>query len=177
MASDVAEAGATRPAPFDFDAVFHSEYARVARVIARIVRDSARAEDLAVDTFWKLWRTPAAQGENAGGWLYRSAVRIALDELRRRARRIRYEQIVAVLRRRPPTPDDLFSAAEEQGRVRTVLAAIAPRDGELLLLRNEGLSYNELAEVLCVSSASIGTLLRRARTAFQKEYVRRYGDQ
>ncbi len=177
MPSDVAVAGATRPATFDFDAVFRSEYARVARVIARVVRDPARAEDLAVDTFWKLCRTPAAQGAHAGAWLYRSAVRIALDELRRRARRAKYEQIVAVLRRSPPTPDELFSAAEDQGRVRAVLAALAPRDAELLLLRNEGLSYDELAAALFVSPASIGTLLRRARTAFQKEYLKRYGEQ
>jgi RNA polymerase sigma-70 factor (ECF subfamily) len=177
MPGDVAEAGAAVPAAFDFDAVFRSEYARVARVIARVVRDPGRAEDLAVDTFWKLCRTPAAQGENAAAWLYRSAVRIALDELRRRARRAKYEQIVAMLRRSPPTPDELFSSAEDQGRVRTVLAAIPPRDAELLLLRNEGLSYDELATTVGVSSLSIGTLLRRARTAFQKEYLKRYGEQ
>jgi RNA polymerase sigma factor (sigma-70 family) len=177
MPGDVAVAGVTRPARFDFDAVFRSEYPRVARVIARVVRDPARAEDLAVDTFWKLCRTPAAQGDNAGAWLYRSAVRIALDELRRRARRAKYEQVVAVLRRSPPTPDELFSAAEDQGRVRVVLAAIPPRDAELLLLRSEGLSYDELAGALSVSPTSIGTLLRRARAAFQKEYLKRYGQQ
>src|SRR5687768_9908014 len=153
MPGDVAVAGATRPAPFDFDAVFRSEYARVARVIARVVRDPARAEDLAVDTFGKLCRPPAAQGANPGARLDRSAVRIALAELRRRARRAKYEQIVAVLRRSPPTPDALFSAAQDQGRVRTVLAAIPPRDAELLLLRNEGLSYDELAAALFVSPA------------------------
>ena len=39
------------------------------------------------------------------------------------------------------------------------------------------ISYDELAAALFVSPASIGTLLRRARTAFQKEYLKRYGEQ
>lgn len=145
------------------------------RASSRVIRHPARAEDLAVETFWRLWRNPGAHGENAGGWLHRTAVRIALDELRRRSRRARYEQVVALFRRSPRTPDELFSVAEEQGRVRAVLAAIAPRHAELLLLRNDGLSYGELATSRSINPASIGTLLARARTAFQKEYVKRHG--
>ena len=62
----------TRPADFDFESCFHTNYARIARAIARIVGDPGRAEELAVEAFWKLWRTPQAHGENAGGWLYRT---------------------------------------------------------------------------------------------------------
>ena len=177
MPSDVAEAVDTRQPSFDFEAIFQSDYERVVRAIARVIRDPARAEDLAVETFWKLWRTRQAQGERAGGWLHRTAVRIALDELRRRARRARYEQVVGMFLNSPRTPADLFSIAQEQGRVRAVLAAIAPRQAELLLLRNDGLSYEELAAALSLNSASVGTLLSRAKAAFQKEYVKRYGRQ
>ena len=74
-------------APFDFEACFHANYDRIARAIARIVGDPGRAEELAVEAFWKLWRTPQAQGENAGGWLYRTAVRLGLNELRGSTRR------------------------------------------------------------------------------------------
>jgi RNA polymerase sigma-70 factor (ECF subfamily) len=175
--SDVVDAVGTRPAAFDFDAVFQSDYDRIARAIARVIRDPARAEELAVETFWRLWRHPRAHGDGASGWLYRTAIRLALDELRRRARRSRYEQMLAAFRRTPRTPNDLFSAAEEQGRVRGVLAALAPRQAELLLLRSDGLSYEELAATLSITPASIGTLLSRARAAFQKEYVKRHGQQ
>ena len=54
---------------FDFDSVFHSEYRRIVRVIARVVRDPARAEELAAEVLWKLSKTPKAQGENYGGWV------------------------------------------------------------------------------------------------------------
>ena len=50
-------------APFDLDAIFRAQYERIARVIARVVRDPARAEELAVEVFLKLWRNRQAQGE------------------------------------------------------------------------------------------------------------------
>lgn len=170
-------AAATGVRTFDFDAVFRSDYSRIARAVARVIGDPARAEDLAIEAFWRLSRTPRAQSENCGGWLYRTAVRLALDELRRRARRSRYESLLAIFSPAPLTPHDLFSNAETQGRVRAVLAAMPRRQAELLLLRTDGTSYEDLASALSINSASVGTLLSRARAAFRKEYVKRYGEQ
>ena len=65
--------------------------------------------------------------------------------------------------------------AEEQEKVRLILAVIASRQAELLILRSQGLSYEELAAALELNPASIGTLLCRAQDAFRKEYVKRYG--
>ena len=65
---------------FDFDAVFADEYGRVVRVIARVIRDPGRAEELAVDTFWRLWNTSSAHGPAASGWLRRTAAHLAIDE-------------------------------------------------------------------------------------------------
>jgi RNA polymerase sigma-70 factor (ECF subfamily) len=160
---------------FDFEAVFRTDYDRITRAIGRVIHDSARAEDLAVETFWRLWKTPQAQGQSAGAWLHRTAVRLALDELRRRERRARYERVLTFLRS-PRTPDDLFSAAQEQGRVRTVLAAMPRRHAQLLLLRSNDSSYDDLANALAINVASVGTLLSRAKQAFRKEYVKRYGE-
>ncbi len=163
-------------APFDFEATFRAQYERIARVIARVVRDPARAEELAVEVFVKFWRNPKAQGGKAEGWLYRAAVRTGLDELRRRTRRSRYESVIGFVRS-VPTPEDVRSAAEEQEKVRQVLAIVEPRQAELLLLRSHGLSYDELASALDLNPASVGTLLSRAQQAFRKEYVKRYGQE
>jgi RNA polymerase sigma-70 factor (ECF subfamily) len=175
--TEAAAVSPTRLTTFDFEAAFRSDYSRIARAINRIIGDPARAEDLAVEAFWRLWRTPLAQGDNAGGWLYRTAVRLAIDELRRRARRARYEPLLTFFSPSPRTPHDLLSTDEQQGQVRTVLAAMRPNDAELLLLRSEGLPYDELAAVLSLNPASVGTLLSRAKAAFRKEYVKRYGKQ
>lgn len=164
------------PRPFDFEAVFHAHYARVAHVIARVIRDPGRAEELAVDVLWKFWRTPAAQGEQSGGWLYRTAVRTGLNELRSRMRGDRHEQMSDAMPG-APTPEQVHTAAEEQQQVRGVLAALDPRQAEMLLLRAGGLSYAELATALVLNPSSIGTLLARAQQAFRKEFVQRYGEQ
>ena len=174
---EAAEVAAAPLASFDFEAVFRSDYERIARAIARVIGDPARAEDLAVEAFWRLWNTPRAQGEHSGGWLYRTAIRLALDELRRRARRARYEPLLSFFSRSPRTPHELLSTAEEQGRVRLALANIPSHQAELLLLRSDGLPYEELAATLSISPASVGTMLSRARAAFRKEYVKRYGQE
>jgi RNA polymerase sigma factor (sigma-70 family) len=160
--------------PFDFSAVFLGQYQRIVRIISRIVEDPSRSEDLAVEVFWKLWRTPAAQGDSVNGWLYRTAVRMGLDELRRRHRREKYESLFSFFRT-PPTPEQIQSNEEQQKRVRITLSRLKTRDAELLLLRSEGLSYQETAQALGINSASIGTLLRRAQETFRKEYVKHYG--
>ena len=175
-ASEVVGTVGAGEAPFDFEATFRSQYERIARVIRRVVHDPARAEELAVEVFLKLWRSPKVQGEKAEAWLYRSAVRTGLDELRRRTRRARYESLFEFVRA-VRNPEEIRATIEEQEKVRWVLAAIGPRHAELLLLRSQELSYDELASTLDLNPASIGTLLSRAQQAFRKEYIKRYGEQ
>jgi RNA polymerase sigma-70 factor (ECF subfamily) len=161
--------------PFDFESQFRAHYGKIARVIARVTRDPARAEELAVDVLWKFWRTPRAQGDQAGGWLYRTAVRTGLNELRSRLRSNRHERLSDALG--APDPEQVRAAAEEQEHVRIVLGALDPRQAELLLLRGSGLSYAELAAALELNPASVGTLISRAQQAFRKEFIQRYGEQ
>lgn len=165
----------TQDASFDFDEFFRAHYGRIARAIARVIGDHARAEDLAVEAFWKLWRNPEAHGENAGGWVYRTAVRLALNELRGSKRRSRYEQLSAS-GPASATPEEAHAASEEREHVRLVLAAIGERHAELLLLRSSGLPYNEVAAALDLNPASVGTMISRAQQAFRKEYLKQYGE-
>jgi RNA polymerase sigma-70 factor (ECF subfamily) len=166
-------------AEVDLEAIFNAQYERLARVIAGVIRDRARAEELAVEVFLKWSRHPKAHGKRAEGWLYRTAIRMGLNELRSETRRNRYESLFGFfsLTRRTPTPEDVRAANETQQRVRLVLSCIGFRHAELLLLRNEGFSYDELATALDIHPASIGTLLGRAQHAFRKEYTRRYGEE
>jgi RNA polymerase sigma-70 factor (ECF subfamily) len=160
----------------DIETIFRAQYERIARVIARVLRDPARAEELAVEVFLKWSRTPSAQGENAQAWLCRVAVRSALDELRRETRRIQRKHLLRFVGY-SPTPEDVRAAKEDRESVRAVLAAIQSRQAELLVLRSQGLSYDELASALDLNRASIGTFLSRAEQAFRKEYIKRYGQQ
>jgi len=169
MAIDHAEVGPSA----EFETVFFAHYDRIARVIARVVNDPARAEEVAVEVFWKYWRKPNAAPDDPGAWLYRVALRMALDDLRRHARRIRREREQMV--RRASTPEEVHALAEDRNCVRLVLASLSPREAELLLLRADDFSYNEIAHALGLNAASVGTLLSRAQQAFRKEYIKQYG--
>jgi RNA polymerase sigma-70 factor, ECF subfamily len=173
------EEGLGSEAETDLETIFCAEYTRIARVIARVTRDPARAEELAVEVFLTWARTPKAHGEHAGGWLYRTAMRAGLKELRSETRRAWYERLFALVpsgrASGSSTPEDAHIALEEQRQVRTVLSVLSWRQAALLLLRSEGLSYAEVAAAVQVNPASVGTLLVRAQQAFRKEFVRRYG--
>lgn len=172
---EVLDEDATRQhVPSAFEPAFEAYYDRTARLIGRIVRDPGRAEELAVEVFWKLWRRPQAQGEGVGAWLYRTAVRAAIYELRQQARRAGMQHLFR-FGAAPTTPEDLHASSEAQEQVRRVLARMNPRQAELLLLRSQDLSYTELASALNLNPASVGTLLSRAQEAFRKEYVKVYG--
>src|SRR5262249_11923937 len=111
------------------------------------------------------------------GWLYRTAARKALDEWRSQARRGRFERLLGLNRDPPPTPEHLYAASVEQQRVRTVLGVLKPRDAELLLLRSQDLSYQQIAASLALNPNYVGSLIHRAQAAFRKEYLKRYGNE
>ena len=170
---------AAAAATVDLDSLFDAQFGRITRVIARVTRDPSRAEELAVDVFLKWSRTPSAHGLHAVGWLYRTALRVGLNELRGETRRQRYERLFAFLpvgRSRVRTPAEVHEANESREQVRVVLAALPHRQAALLVLRSDDVSYAEIAEALGLNPGSVGTLLARAYVAFQKEYVKRYGE-
>ena len=164
-------------AQLDIEALFRVHYVRVARIIARAVRDRARSEELAVEVFLKLWRKHKEKSENVEGWLYRVAVRVGLDELRRQRRQGHYERMLAWVQPRPPaaTPEDIHSLSQKRDKVRSVLSILKPRQAQFLLLRSHDFSYQEVASILNVNPASIGTLVSRAEESFRKEYIKKYG--
>jgi RNA polymerase sigma-70 factor (ECF subfamily) len=155
--------------------LFAAHYAGLARVVYRVVGDTAVAEELASEAFWKLHRNPPASDANLVGWLYRTALRLALDSLKMRKRRAHYEALAPV----PATtqnPEQSAERRQREARVRQVLAALKPEQASLLVLRSEGHTLAEIGSLMYLSPNSVGTLIARAETAFRKEYVNRYGE-
>ncbi len=65
--------------------------------------------------------------------------------------------------------------SQKQDKVRTVLSTLKPLQARFLLLRSHDFSYQEVASILNLDPASIGTLVSRAEESFRKEYINRYG--
>jgi RNA polymerase sigma-70 factor (ECF subfamily) len=160
-----------------FEAVFFEHYARMVAVIQRILGDRSRAEEIASDTFLKLYQQPSGpeRYQNVGGWLYRTASRLGIDALRASNRRRLHEPEAGErLAEASPAADPLddLLRAERSRRVRAALATLKPEQTQILTLRAGGLSYRELAETLGVKTTSVGQLLARAEAAFEKAYRR-----
>jgi len=157
-----------------FEELFRISYRRLARLLFRITRDFARAEEMASEAFWRLYCRPPARDANLEGWLYRTGLRLALDHLRNERRRARYEALAAVIGL-APGPDKFLEQTEERERVRDVLGKLKREQAGLVLLRAEGFGYAEIGAVLNLKTTSVGKLLARAEEAFRKEYIHRYG--
>ncbi|HLJ46657.1 MAG TPA: sigma-70 family RNA polymerase sigma factor [Bryobacteraceae bacterium] len=167
----------TSPLPVadDFDGLFTSNYAALARLIYRVVGDFGWAEELAAEAFWKLHRNPPPSDQNLAGWLYRTGLRLALDNLKKRKRRAHYEAQAPSLDS-VHDPHEVLERVERRTRVRDVLAALKTEQSALLILRSEGYTLGEIASILSLHHGSVGTLLARADQSFRKEYVKRYGE-
>jgi len=159
----------------EFEALFIEHWARVYRLLYRIVGDPAEAEDLALEAFIRLDRRyPASESDfNAGGWLHRVATNLGLESIRGFKRREYYELAAGkdALGAAPETrPAELLRQAEERRLVRLALARMDKRQAELLVMRYSGMAYKEIAAALGLSPASIGPLLLRAERQFEKRY-------
>lgn len=66
-------------APDLFRQQFNQHYPSVRRKLFALIRDEAAAEDLAQETFLRLYRNPPDQPEAIGGWLHRVLTRLAYD--------------------------------------------------------------------------------------------------
>lgn len=161
-----------------FRALFEEHHPVVRRLLLHLVRDPGEADDLTQEVFVSLLGQSfdPERTHEVRRWLLRVALNRGLNALRGRRRRTAREQDAAW----GELTFDLESAAERrrtQADVRDVLAGLEPRAAKLLMLRELGMSYAELAEVIDVAPASIGTLLVRAQRAFMAAYRERFGEE
>jgi len=157
----------------DFEAIFLEHWPRVYGVLVRLVGDHAEAEDLALETFWRLYQRDDVRELNLGGWLYRVASNLGLNALRGGKRREKYELTAGrweVENYGGADPAEVAAENEERRQVRQILQDMNPRQARLLLLRHSGLTYQELAAALGVKTSSIGALLARAEKEFEERW-------
>lgn len=175
LKSDVVETTSTESISSAFEALFKEHWAHVYRLLNRLVGDPAEAEDLALETFVRLYqRFPLRETEsNPGGWLHRVATNLGLHSIRGWKRRERYEMVAGkyALEETPEVrPAEILAQEEERRLVRLVLAQMNKRQSQLLVMRYSGLSYKEIANALGLAPTSIGPLLLRAEREFEKQY-------
>ena len=159
----------------EFEAIFSSHYKQMLRVVRRVVRTEGEAEEICSEVFLRLYRAgPEVTATGlVGGWLFRTGTRAAIDALRAHERRGVKVELDAASKVGSGTEGDPLNdllARERVAQVRAVLARLKPEKAQLLLLRQSGLSYREIAGALEMHAASVGTMLARAEAEFTVLY-------
>jgi RNA polymerase sigma-70 factor (ECF subfamily) len=157
-----------------FRVLFESYKDRVYSIALRFSGDEALAMDLAQDTFLKLF---SCIGEFRGDstfatWVYRLVVNSCLDHKRRNWRLIPIADELFAALRAPGDSLNTMLAAEMRDRVRRAVEKLTPDLRMVTVLRyTEGLSYDQIAEVLGCSTGTVASRLNRAHKALERRLV------
>jgi RNA polymerase sigma-70 factor (ECF subfamily) len=148
----------------NLDSLFREFHQPLVRYLTRRLGDRDWAEEVAQETFLRAARQKEIVSERS--WLFAVATNLVRDEARKDMRRRRHLELLAQEERAREeiVPQlDSIERAENAAAARKALDALTERDREALLMREEGLDYNEIAKALDLSVASVGTTLARAR--------------
>ena len=153
-----------------FEALFRSHQGEVYGWIVHIVRDPSAAEDLTVETFWRIHRAHARfdPTRSFGAWARRIATNAALDHLK-------------TAHRDTDLPDDLPSrplpdpeiSEELRQKMARAFRRLPPKlriAATLALIEEQ--PYQEIADALGVSTGAIKVRVFRARRFLRKELKR-----
>jgi RNA polymerase sigma-70 factor (ECF subfamily) len=148
----------------------------------RFVQNQADAEDIAQEVFMELFRSlPDFQAQSKiSTWIYRIAVNKALDWLRQKKRKKRLQWVTSFWSGAARN-DEVFAVAsaenplrdlEQAERARILINALAelPESQRVAftLSQYEGLSYEEIGDIMATTLAAVESLLHRARQNLRK---------
>lgn len=141
----------------------------VYRVALRMLGSRADAQDAVQDTFVRAWRAmPRVRHDSTiSTWLYRIVTRQCLDKIAARRPTTRLDEVEL------EAGADPARTAEHRARLGAVSHAIAdlpPEQRAAFVLREfEGLSYQQVGEVLGISLAAVKGRIHRARLSIIQE--------
>jgi RNA polymerase sigma-70 factor (ECF subfamily) len=153
----------------DLRALYTEYHGQLLRWVHRMTGDPDLAEDIAQEALIRLVETGGSdRPRNTRAWLFQVA--------RNRVRDVARRQETA--RRLTPPPETVTAATPETDlvrgetirEVREALDRLSPRDRELLIMRESGFRYREIAEVIGVKTESVPTLAMRALARFRIAY-------
>ncbi|MEP6617733.1 MAG: sigma-70 family RNA polymerase sigma factor [bacterium] len=157
--------------PDRLKALFHAYHQPLVRFLSRQLGDRDQAEELAQETFVRALKQDVIVSERS--WLFAVAMNLVRDQTRKDARhRRRLERMSEEAKSEAvvqPGPTSM-ERNEDREMARRAVDALAERDRDALLMREEGLSYDEIAAALDLSVGSVGTTLSRARRRLMEAY-------
>ena len=146
-----------------FETLFRKYQGEVYGWIIRIVRDPGTAEDLTVETFWRIYRARARFDPRRpfGAWARRIATNLALEHLSRRREEKPFDQVLPSCA--APAVSDPAVGADVRAKV---VAAFVELPGKLraaaTMAMIEETPYAEIADALGISINGVKSRVFRA---------------
>lgn len=151
----------------------------------RMVGNAEDAADVTQECFLKVWQgLPSFHGDSAfSTWLFRLTDNACIDLIRREKKRRgelsldgEEQDYSAALADPAPTPQQALEQKELHRAVREGLAALSEEHRRVLILRElDGLSYEEIGDILGLTPGTVKSRIARARLALAK-FLRKKGN-
>lgn len=157
----------------EMSTLYVAEHGRLRRLIRRLAGSAEAAEDIVQDAFLKL--SGYGLGPEDRGLLVRTAQNLARDARRADKVRLAYagNTMAEQLTPGPAAPDDEVSARQELRDLFDAIKTLPARTQRVLMLsKNEGLAYPQIAEQLGVSVSTVEKDMVSALT-FCREWRRK----
>ncbi|HEY0121008.1 MAG TPA: RNA polymerase sigma factor [Rhizobium sp.] len=143
---------------------------RILAVATRMLGDASEAEDVAQETFLRVWRNAGSwrrRDARFSTWIHRVAINLCYDRLRRRKHALAEDP--PDVRYEGPAPDAGLLSEDDPGkRVERAMQMIAPRQREaIILVYYQAMSNVEAAAIMDVSVDALESLLARGRRSLQ----------
>ncbi len=164
--------------PPAWDDVVRTHGPRVYRLAYRLTGNAHDAEDLTQDVFVRVFRSLSSYTPGTfEGWLHRITTNLFLDNMRRKAR-IRFEALSDDapdrLAGREPTPSQAYDETHWDDDVQRALDSLAPEFRAAVVLCDiEGLSYEEIADVLGIKLGTVRSRIHRGRAHLRQALAHR----
>jgi RNA polymerase sigma factor (sigma-70 family) len=161
-----------------WDEIVVQHSARVYRLAYRLTGNPHDAEDLTQEVFVRVFRSLSTYTPGTfEGWLHRITTNLFLDQARRKAK-IRFDALADDADNRLPsrlaTPDAQVLDGLFDADVEDALAELPPDFRAAVVLCDiEGLSYEEIADVLGLKLGTVRSRIHRGRTMLRKALAHR----
>lgn len=159
-----------------FEALFRQYQSEVYGWIVRLVRDPGAAEDLTLETFWRIWKAHQRfdAGRSFGAWARRIATNVALDHLKAARSRPRIATQTALEPAAGAAPDPALDF-EKSERIRQTFRQLPARlQAVATLALIEERPYEEIGQALGISLSAVKSRAFRA-VRLLREKLRRAG--
>jgi RNA polymerase sigma factor (sigma-70 family) len=174
-----AEASVEGPwTPPSWDEVVRTHSARVYRLAYRLTGNRHDAEDLTQEVFVRVFRSLHTYTPGTfEGWLHRITTNLFLDQARRK-QRIRFDALsderASTLRSAGPAPDLAVADQMFDDDIELALAALPPDFRAAVVLCDvEGLSYDEIADILGAKLGTVRSRIHRGRAMLRRALAHR----